>query len=664
MTPLTETPVMSPKLNQPEIDSAYESVTEIVRDRLSRNVRIRRNLPGEGRVRIDRQLPFLCVYRFPATESDAGTCDLVTTEAAYLFASADPAHAAGLDRLVTEIALTMCEHFGTFLLVEIWADDDRPRDMPLRDATRPGFRIVTAVRAALDKPIRALAAALDEIRLQGWPAEVDIVDNQPPTPRGLVPLAANAASEGIHSLGIAVRPVYRDGRTGIAYPVMLRSLRRQLAVALRKTVFAFTGQHKHRPTPHFEALGPSTMVKAARLVDQQLSEVSQSFDFVLQTVPLNTNAAWEEFQADGHRSDPVFYYRPLPYDPALLKRRLFEIPIDRIEDSTLIHLFAEKQDHLDRQLSALKNIDTPAFFYDSIQLYGLPTTELVDLATSILARLSNTTDDEPTCDSSSARATKNTKRPKDHCLQTDELVAAARREIDFYHQRLPSFVAKVEVRDDVAASMMVAHDRLLVSSSASLMRHAVKPLLHHEVGTHLLTYFNGQQQPFQQLYAGLARYEELQEGLAVWAEYVAGGLTRSRVRTLAGRVIAVQALVERRSFVETFHLLHEGHHLPAKSAFMTTLRVFRGGGLTKDAIYLRGLHQLVTYLGQGHDPAPLYVGKIALDHLPLVQELRRRGIVGPPALLPRFWDDPATAERLINCRGKTLLELIDLELLG
>ncbi|MEX2093925.1 MAG: tyrosine/phenylalanine carboxypeptidase domain-containing protein, partial [Pirellulales bacterium] len=247
----------------------------------------------------------------------------------------------------------------------------------------------------------------------------------------------------------------------------------------------------------------------------------------------------------------------------------------------------------------------------------------------------------------------------DVVVHAEELVAAAREEIDFYHQLLSGFVAKVEIRNDLAASMMVAHDRLFVSATASLARRAIAPLLHHEIGTHLLTYFNGQQQPFQQLYAGLARYEELQEGLAVLAEYLVGGLTRSRLRAIACRVLAVQSMVDGRSFVATFHDLHHEHRQGAKAAFMTTLRVYRGGGLTKDAIYLRGLRDLVQYLAAGHDAEPLYVGKIALEHVPLVQELRRRGIVGPPALLPRFWDDAAAAQRLDRCRHSSLLELVE-----
>jgi uncharacterized protein (TIGR02421 family) len=187
----------------------------------------------------------------------------------------------------------------------------------------------------------------------------------------------------------------------------------------------------------------------------------------------------------------------------------------------------------------------------------------------------------------------------------------------------------------------------------------VGPLLHHEVGTHLLTYFNGRQQPLRQLYAGFAGYEALQEGLAVLAEYLAGGLTLGRTRTLAARVAAVHAMVEGESFAETFNMLHRQRGVCAKTAFMTTLRVYRGGGLTKDYLYLRGLRDLLEYLRQGHDLEPLYVGKISLEHVPLVQELRRRGLVQPPALLPRFWKDGAHEERLDRCRQASLLELLE-----
>ena len=49
-----------------ELAATYDSLAAIVSDRLTRNERIRRTLPEDGRVRIDRQLPFVCVYRSPS----------------------------------------------------------------------------------------------------------------------------------------------------------------------------------------------------------------------------------------------------------------------------------------------------------------------------------------------------------------------------------------------------------------------------------------------------------------------------------------------------------------------------------------------------------------------------------------------------------------------
>lgn len=620
------------------LNAAFDSLIATVRDRLARNERIRRNLPGGGRLRLDRQLPFLCVHRAPPQSCDDDTRELVTTEAAYLFASHAPELAGGVLRLTTAICETLREHFGAFLLIELWAEDDRAVPGAIDNLVRPGFRVLVPDRDSFPATVEALESGLREIRIHGLPADVQ-VEAAAVAPPGLASLSS-ACTGGCVPIGIGIRPIYRDPPTGAAFPVVLQSLRRQLAMVLRKTVFAFTGRHGKSRQAHFESLGPTALVKAARLVDQQLCEAAKTFDFVLQTIPVNSASAWEEFQASGYRREPVFHYRPLPYRPALLKRQLFEIPVDRMEDATLIHLFEEKQDHLDRQLTALKHIGTPAFFYDSLQLYAAPSAELVALAEDILARV------EP-------QAADRDGGP----LHADEIVAAARDQIDYYHQRLPDFMATVHVRDDIASSMMVAQDRLYVATTAGVSRHRLVPLLHHEVGTHLLTYFNGRQQRFQQLCVGLAGYEALQEGLAVLAEYLTGGLTAGRLRTLACRVIVVRAMIDRRPFVESFRLLHHDYRLSAKSAFMTTLRAYRGGGLPKDAIYLDGLRQLLEYLRAGHDLEPLYVGKIALAHVPLVQELRRRGIVGPPALLPRFWEDELVQGRLARCRRLSLLEL-------
>ena len=61
-------------------------VTEI-RSSLESGKPVRQKFKDWGRLHIDRQLPFLCVYRRPVDHSDAGTKQLLLGEAAYILAA-------------------------------------------------------------------------------------------------------------------------------------------------------------------------------------------------------------------------------------------------------------------------------------------------------------------------------------------------------------------------------------------------------------------------------------------------------------------------------------------------------------------------------------------------------------------------------------------------
>lgn len=616
----------------------------VVRERLARNLRIRRNLPGEGTLRIDRQLPFLCIHRRPDGEPDPGTHELVTTEAAYLLASGAPQHASGVADLCRMISDTLREHFGVLLFLEIWAADLGPSETELAEVKRPMFQIVASEAEEVPTTLAAFESSLQTISIGGLSADVTVVRRSPVAPPGLPALSPCPPGDPATCvcLGLAVRPIYRDAEGGVLYPLVLQRLRTQLSRALRRAIFSFSGVDSADPQAHFDALGPSALSRTARLADQQICEVSEAFDFLLQATPVNSEQAWHEFSAEGFKSQPTLYYRPLPYHPTLLKRRLYEIPIERIEDPTLAHLFWLKQEELDRQLTALRDRGTPNFLYGSLQLYGEPDDVLVGLARQVLA-----VDAPSAADGDGDLA------------GVAETAARAREEIDIYHSRQASFSARVEVCDDIAAGLMVAKDELLVSETVGIPRRRLQPLLHHEVGTHLLTYFNGREQPLRQMYAGLSGADGLQEGLAVLAEYFTGGLTPDRLRTLAARVVTVRSMTDGRPFEETFQMLRDEHRLAARAAFVTTLRVYRSGGLTKDIIYLRGLCDLLAYLRQGHELEPLFVGKIALEHLPFVQELRRRGIIRPPPLLPRFWEEGGFRDRLERVRRCSVLDLLE-----
>jgi uncharacterized protein (TIGR02421 family) len=177
-----------------------------------------------------------------------------------------------------------------------------------------------------------------------------------------------------------------------------------------------------------------------------------------------------------------------------------------------------------------------------------------------------------------------------------------------------------------------------------------------------VTLANGRRQPLGVLGTGLAGYESLQEGLAMFAEHLVGGLDRSRLRLIAARVVAVRRLETGTTLSELVAELHERYGIPIRSAFHVALRVFRGGGLAKDAIYLRGLLQLLRYLADDGPLEPLLVGKIALEQVPLIEELLRRGVLKPPPLRPRWLEALGARDKLARARrGLRPLDLVEQE---
>jgi hypothetical protein len=129
-----------------------------------------------------------------------------------------------------------------------------------------------------------------------------------------------------------------------------------------------------------------------------------------------------------------------------------------------------------------------------------------------------------------------------------------------------------------------------------------------------------------------------------------GGLTAARLRTLAARVLAAESVLDGASFVDTHRMLADDYGFLPRTAFQVATRVHRGGGLVKDAVYLRGLKRVVDYLAEGGRLETLLVGKISVDHTAVIEELQRRGVLVPPPLRPAYLDDPDTHYRLERLR--------------
>jgi hypothetical protein len=117
--------------------------------------------------------------------------------------------------------------------------------------------------------------------------------------------------------------------------------------------------------------------------------------------------------------------------------------------------------------------------------------------------------------------------------------------------------------------------------------------------------------------------------------------------------------VDGADFVETFRLLRGSLGFQPRTAFVTALRVHRGGGLTKDAAYLRGLRDLLRHLREAGSLDPLLVGKIGLAHSEIVQELVLTGVLRLPVVRPFYTSNLAAMERLGACRRMDVIDLVE-----
>jgi uncharacterized protein (TIGR02421 family) len=364
-------------------------------------------------------------------------------------------------------------------------------------------------------------------------------------------------------------------------------------------------------------------------IDHELAQLSRSFRFLLDITPVDADEKKADFLA-GADPAPEFTYRDLEDDPEVVRTMLADIDVSAVEDPTLGHLLRAKHRELELQLDMLEARGSGDFLQLSIELYGGVSPALRTQAEEVLAAITAT---EPARDP----------------LDADEFLALAQAEIAHYRDIDPDVELHAEIRPDITG-VMVSGDTLLIGPESRVQRIRATALLHHEVGTHLVTQVNGNHQPVRVLGVGLAGYDETQEGLAVLAEIACGGLTAFRLRQLAGRVLTVHRLIAGATFAEAHEALVEDG-FPPGSAFTTVMRIYRSGGMTKDAIYLRGLVDLLEHLGGGGVLDLLWLGKFSLRDLPLIGEMRDRGVLLPPRLLPRYLEDPAAAVNLKRAAG-------------
>ncbi|EMD77565.1 flavohemoglobin expression-modulating QEGLA motif protein [Vibrio diabolicus] len=344
-------------------------------------------------------------------------------------------------------------------------------------------------------------------------------------------------------------------------------------------------------------------------IDENLTQLVADIDILSSVNPLNYAQERERFIKNKYSQEPNFQYSTTNLDTHSAKRRLYELPLENIQDTQLQKLYADVIQSYADKLDQVNTIGTQEFLYNSLRYYGEPSAKDIANAHFIL-HLPTEEESKPQHDS---RAIAN-------FMQN-------------FAQR-NGYECEIQVLDGMLANALVSGSRVKINHAAYITTDELEALVHHEMGVHLLTTLNGRQQPLKVLSLGCPANTNTQEGLAILCEYLSGHFSIKRLRTLALRVLAVESMIKDRDFRHTFMLLKEQYKTSDLQAFTTTARVYRGGGLTKDYLYLRGFREVLNaYDKLGNDFSLLLCGKTELKYFELIRSLVSKQIFTQPKFI-------------------------------
>lgn len=370
----------------------------------------------------------------------------------------------------------------------------------------------------------------------------------------------------------------------------------------------------------------------AREIDLELYEIQSSYELLRLLQPINIDEAWEGFRDRGFERAPEFEYPDTSVDTSALRNRLGELRIDTLDDPALLYFLSAKQDELELELRLIERRNTGSFLATSIQLYGPVQQELIREAEVLLEAFGPEDGTGP-----------------DEMVEEDEVERLARDELAHYASVDSSFSAELRIRPEQEGFIASKGD-LLFPESLRMPHRRAFALMQHEVGVHIVTHHNGLKQPLRLLCSGLSSYDELQEAFGALAEHLVDGFTAARMRTLAARTLAARMTEERLEFVDVFRRLTRDYGFNESGAFRIAARVHQAGGFTRDQIYLRGLIYLLRYIAAGGELEPMYLGKLGHKEVPMIHDLRKRGVLREPPLRPRFLEMDGAPERLERIR--------------
>lgn len=340
-----------------------------------------------------------------------------------------------------------------------------------------------------------------------------------------------------------------------------------------------------------------------------------------------------------------YHQRPLPFlaaDKVEEFRGILRDAHNQMgEYSPITRLIKRQCDEYIRAIRMLDSRGTPVFVELSKELYGSPDDvfyvggpRLSEMG-SFLFDLLTTLDVQLVSDQDIPR----------HSPQQAKKLLQKRLDAFFVDDQV-----KVMVNDGMIADAAAGADKIKLSNKAKFTDRELKYLEVHEGWVHVGTTINGGLQPYCFfLSKGAPSCSVIQEGLAVMTEVVSFSSYPARMRKITNRVIAIEKVTQGADFMDIFHYFLECG-LSEDDAYKQSVRVFRGsvptgGPFTKDLAYAKGFVLIYNFLcyaisERRIDVVPiLFSGKLTLDDVPLLLELKAEGLLAEPRYLPEQFRD-------------------------
>lgn len=352
----------------------------------------------------------------------------------------------------------------------------------------------------------------------------------------------------------------------------------------------------------------SIATKALFEIDTYIDTLVKKIELLSYVNPVNIEGEKLRFFASKYLTDPEFVYPERDFDKFKLHREFFTQSIELIEDERIKRLYEDIIYFYSGLIQCIETIgEGKRFYYNSLRSFGTPTEQDVENAKFILHFEEEDEHNEAFL-------------PKYTSEEAKELFRAYGDRYDF------SFEIKESKTMGAIAMVLNNIQTLVLNKHHIFSENEMAILTNHEIGVHMVTTMNGLLHPLKIFSHGLPNNVETQEGLAVFSEYMSGNLTIKRLKELAYRVIAVDSLAKGYSFSKTFRLLHNTYDLEREQAFYITTRAHRGGGFTKDYLYLSGLKKIYDYYQSGKDLGLLLTGKVSLEYVKEIRYLQKKGL--------------------------------------